>query len=140
METKKILNFLAQAKELGIFEETQEILKAKYQDFFQMDHDLFEIYPGRDFKPAGIVFGDIVISKYDAPKQMTAEEAKDFCQGITIGGIKCGVFPDDVDWEQYRDKLNVALLTIGGEPLENGTYITENMTGKALVRPVMRIK
>lgn len=140
METKKILKFLAQAKELGIFDETQKILKSKYPEFFEMDHDLFEMYPGRDFKPAGIVFGDIVISKYDAPKQMSQDEAKAFCQGVTIGGVKCGVFPKEFDLEKYRDKLNVALIAIGGEPLEDGAYMADGTDEVARVRPVMRLK
>lgn len=140
MEIKKILDFLAEAKTLGIYEETKKALKAKYPELFEMDQTLFEIYPGRDFQPAGIVFGDIVIAKYDAPKQMNRDEALEFCQGITLGGIKCGVFPDTIDLEKYRDKLNMALMSIGGEPLQDGAYMTDSTEGAAWVRPVMRLK
>lgn len=123
---EKIEKLIELAKELGIEREVQKVVDKKFPKDFDMTKYGFEVYCDKNFVPIGIVVDDkFVITKFDADKEMNSHGGMYFSAYTSINGYSCGLFPKDFDVVERFEQLNQALVSIGGEPLKDASYLAE---------------
>lgn len=128
---KKLKELFNLAEQLGIDKEVKEIVNRRFIDEFDMTQYGFEIYCNKFFKPVGIFVDDrVVIAKNEICEKMSPTDGQKFCNIYYLNGYKCDVFPIDLDLVDRFHQLNQALISIGGDPLREESYLAFNPEDK----------